>query len=101
MRVRMGWSGETEPNTWQKVDIELEEQDLLRMMQQNDLPAGIQDRLPTKVCYRLLQNEAEMMLLDKLQTVGYPPDKAAPRLAALITMNNQIVDSIKKMLTPA
>lgn len=101
MHVRMGWSGETEPNIWQKVDIELEEEDLYRLMRQSDLPAGIHERLPTKICYQLLQNEAEMMLLSKLQTVGYPPDKAAHRLADLIAMNNQIIDSIKKMLTSA
>lgn len=97
----MGWSGETEPNTWQKVDIELEEEDLNRLMQQNDLPAGLHGRLPTKVCYQLLQNEAEMMLLTKLRTVGYPQDKASARLAVLIGGNNAIIESIKKMLAPA
>lgn len=101
VRVRMGWSGETQPNTWQKVDIELEEEDLHRLMQENDLPDRLQDKLPTRVCYQLLQNEAEVMLLNKLKFYGYPVDKANARQAVLAGSSHEILAAIKNQLTAA
>lgn len=101
MRVRMGWSGETESNVWQKVDIELENEDLLRIFRENDLPDGLSDRLPTKVCYQLVQNEAETLLLTKLRTLGYPMDKANNRIAQLMSSSTEIIGQIKQHLAPA
>lgn len=98
VRVRMGWSGETQPNTWQKIDIELEEEDLQRLMRENDLPDDLQYRLPTKVCYQLLQNEAEVMLLNKMKFYGYPLDKATARTAVLIGSSNEIITAVKNQL---
>lgn len=101
MRVRMGWSGETESNTWQKLDIELEQDDLIRIFRENDLPDGLHERLPTKVCYTLLQNEAETLLLGKLRAYGYPADKANARIAWLLGSTNEIVTTIKNKLALA
>ncbi len=101
VRVRMGWSGETEPNTWQKVDVELEQEDLLRLFRENDLPVDLGDRLPTKVCFALLQNEAEMLLLNKLRGLGYPTAKANARIAVLLGGSDEIIKAVKAQLAPA
>lgn len=101
MRVRMGWSGETDSNVWQKFDVELEQDDLIRIFRENDLPDGLHERLPTKVCYQLLQNEAEMLLLSKLRAFGYPHDKASSRIAELLAGTVGIVDMVKKKLALA
>lgn len=97
----MGWSGETSNNTWQKVDIELEEEDLYRLMQENGFPADLHRRLPTKLCYQLLQNEAEILLMRKLRDYGYPGDKSNARVAVLLGSTNEIVSAIRGQLTPA
>ena len=101
MRVRMGWSGETQPNTWQKLDVELEQEDLERIFRENDLPEGLHDRLPTKVCFTLVNNEAEALLLNKLRSLGYPVDKANARMAVLLGSTNEIVTTIKDKLALA
>lgn len=101
MRVRMGWSGETSSNEWQKVDVELENEDLARIFRENDLPDGLPDRLPTKVCFTLLQNEAEQLLLNKLRGLGYPVEKANSRLAVLIGSTSEIISTIKDRLALA
>lgn len=101
MRVRMGWSGETESNVWQKVDIELESEDLARIFRENNLPDGLSERLPTKVCYQLVQNEAETLLLMKLRNIGYPVEKANGRIAELIGSSEEIIGQIKERLALA
>jgi hypothetical protein len=97
----MGWSGETQTNTWQKVDVELEQEDLIRIFRENDLPDGLHERLPTKVCYTLLQNEAETLLLSKLRTLGYPVEKANARMAVLMGSSTEIISQIQQKLAPA
>ena len=97
----MGWSGETQPNTWQKLDVELEQEDLERIFRENDLPDGLSDKLPTKVCFTLLNNEAEALLLNKLRTMGYPADKASARMAVLLGSTTEIVTTIKERLALA
>lgn len=96
MRVRLGWSGETESNTWHKVDIELEEEDLTRLLRENQLPEELSARLPTKVCFQLMQNDAEVLLLAKLRNLGYPHDKANARIATLIDGSNEIIAAVKR-----
>lgn len=100
MRVRMGWSGETESNKWQKIDVELEQEDLVRIFRENDLPEGLHGRIPTKVCFALLQNEAEVLLLNKLTNMGFPVAKANARIAMLLGASDQIVSTIKEKLAP-
>lgn len=101
VRVRMGWSGETANNIWQKVDVELEQEDLARIFRENNFPAGLDERLPTKVCFQLLQNEAEFLLLNKLRTLGFPGEQFAARQADLIQGTGEIIDAIKSQLAPA
>lgn len=94
----MGWSGETESSTWQKFDIELEQEDLERVLRENGMPEGMHERLPTQVCYQLLQNEAEKLLVTKLTSYGYPAEKAGGRVASLVAQTNNIVETIKSKL---
>lgn len=83
MHVRTGWSGEVEPNVWRKVDVELEEADLQRLMLEQSLPYDFHERLPVPVAFELLQAHAEILLLRKLTTLGYPTDKAIARIKEL------------------
>lgn len=101
MRVRVGWSGETSNNVWQKVDIELEEDDLARLLREADFPEGLAARLPAKVCYQLMQNEGEVMLLSKLKNFGYPVEQANARIAVLVGSSQQIIEAVKSKLQPA
>lgn len=100
MRVRLGWSGETSNNTWQKVDVELEEEDLIRLLREADLPDELNQRLPAKVCYQLLQNEGEILLLLKLKNLGYPAEQADTRIGQLLAVSRDIVEAIKTKLQP-
>lgn len=102
MRVRVGWSGEIEGN-WHKADVELEEEDLTRVLVDSDLPAQLRTRLPLRVAYQLLANDAEMLLLNKLDSsFGYPRDKAEDRIDALTKRNEAIIAAIKaNVLAPA
>lgn len=97
MHIRMGWSGETESNVWQKFDIELEQEDLTRLFRENGLPDGLDQRIPTRVCFQLLQNEAETLLLGKLTALGYPGDQASTRTAALNKQTAAIVGQLKDL----
>lgn len=93
MRVRTGWSGETQSNVWQKVAIELEEDDLARMLMEHGLPSFLHERLPALVAYELLQSQADILLLRKLITLGYPQDKALTRVNELSQMIAAIMAS--------
>lgn len=95
----MGWSGETASNVWNKVDVELEQDDLIRLFREHDLPDGLHERLPTKLCYTLLQNEAEMLLLNRLTYLGY--DQGNSRIAVLLGSTQNIVAQIKEKLQMA
>lgn len=78
MRVRQGWSGEVEPNRWAKFDLELEEDDLRRVLQQHDL-VGVDPPLAT--CFQILELEAERLVMVKLMTrYGYPEVAGRDRL---------------------
>lgn len=102
VQVRLGWSGEIEPNVWRKTDVELDENDLFRMLVEHEVcgcgvtEEQIVERLPTKVCFQLLQTEAEALLMKKLLTMGYPADKATGRIVHLEAENKQLLDAMKE-----
>lgn len=100
MRVRQGWSGETETNVWQKVDIDLDETDLFRLFNgaggYNNFPTL--SALGTEVAHKLLSNEAEILLLNKLVDLGYPKDTAKERQSLLTGQNQAIIAALKKTM---
>lgn len=97
----MGWSGETSSNTWQKVDVELENEDLVRVFREKEIPEDLIGQLPTLVCFTLLQNEAETLLLRKLETIGYDRSRSGERIAVMTAQNKEIVGAIRKQLASA
>ena len=101
MRVRMGWSGETESGQWQKADVELDEDDVTRLLLEHELPADIRTRLPAKLVFQLLQNAAEALLLTRLVAVGYPTGKAAARIAVVNQESVNIADAVRQKLAVA
>lgn len=101
MRVRVGWSGETDGNVWRKADVELEEQDLHRIMIDNDLPDELHERLPVKFAYQLLALEAEALLLGKLVALGYPSGTAMERVKSIENNQAAMLAALKQKYTPA
>lgn len=97
MRVRQGWSGETESNVWQKSDVELDEVDLQRMLADAEISAG-PEKLSTSVAFKLLLNEAEFLLLGKLKEQGFPAERASNRQATLSRQNEAILRAVKSAL---
>lgn len=96
VRVRQGWSGEVAPNTWAKADIELEEDDLRRLLiAEGVLPSQYDLRLilPPIDAYRLLEIEAEILLSLKLIT-RYGMDGAA-KLEQLRQAKAKIISQVK------
>lgn len=98
MQVRVGWSGETEPNQWKKADVTVDEGDLARILSEHGILNDIADRLPTRLVFHLMQNEAEILLMMRLIGQGYPTDKANARIAALNGTNDGILEQIKKQM---
>lgn len=97
----MGWSGETEPNQWNKADVTVDEGDLDRLLNEAGLPGGLGGKLPTKLVFQLLQNEAEMLLMTRLIGHGYPQEQGNGRIEAANNVNNIIIAQIKKQLAAA
>lgn len=93
MKVRHGWSGEIKPNVWGKVQIELEEEDLRRLLMQNDLPADFP--ISVNHAYQLLEVEAERLLTAKLiSRFGFD---GQDQLAALTEQRIKIIEKLKSM----
>lgn len=98
MQVRVGWSGETEPSQWKKCDVTVDEGDLARVLAGAELPPELAGKLPTKLVFHLMQNEAEILLLMRLIGQGYPADKANARMAVLSGVTGNILEQVKKQM---
>lgn len=98
MQVRVGWTGETEPNQWNKADVTVDEGDLDRLLAEAGVPGGLGGKLPTRLVFQLLQNEAEMLLMTRLMGQGYPAEKARARFEMVDGVNKNIMAEIKKQL---
>ncbi len=91
MQVRHGWSGEVDHNKWAKFDITLEEEDLRRLI--GDDKRRIID---TTVAYRLLELEAERLVMAKLVSrYGYNQVEGREILTSLRKQVESLVDSIE------
>lgn len=94
----MGWSGETQANVWQKIAVELEEEDLQRILNDNGLDRGLAGRLPAAICYKLLHNAAEEYVLRKLVDFDYPANVAGEKITQLREETDALVDAIADKL---
>jgi hypothetical protein len=83
MQVRQGWSGEIRPSVWAKFDVELDEEDLRRILMAHPrYDAGVAVSLP--VAYKLLELEAERLVTLKLaHRYGYDAEAAAETITKL------------------
>jgi hypothetical protein len=92
MRVTQGWSGEVEANRWAKVSVELDETDLLRLINEADGHSTYVDETPTAAVFKLLDGEAERLVLYKLMTAhGYPAEKGTARIREILTQRAELV----------
>lgn len=96
MRVRTGWSGEIEPNVWVKVDVDLDETDLRRILITAKLAPELADILSTTVVFQLLEAEAECLIIAKLVArYGQPVENVAEKLSAHRRTKEKIIAAIK------
>ncbi len=101
MRVKQGWSGEIEPNKWAKVSVEVDEQDLARMLREADIDVTL-DRVPLLTAYSLLEAEAERLVLLKLMIrLGYPQEQGSKELAAFEQSKINMLDNLRGLLAAA
>jgi hypothetical protein len=93
MRIRQGWSGEVEPGRWAKFDIELEEEDVFRILRKAGAGADDGARLTTGLVYQLLEAEAERLMYVKLtQRYGYPKAQSAAKIEKLEEQKQRLLD---------
>ncbi len=94
MQVRIGWSGEVEPNRWAKVDVTLEELDLRRVLREHEVYAE-----PTvTLAYQLMSAEGEILLTSKLvQRFGMSVGEGKDRIEKLRTTRDTILGRIRAL----
>lgn len=101
MRIRQGWSGQVSstPDRWAKFDIELEEDDLRRLLAAlPGYPAATMCILPTGVVFHLLEIEAEILVYTKLMlSYGYPAAEAQAKLTELRGRKAATLDKIREI----
>lgn len=99
MHVRQGWSGQVsrDPDRWAKFDIELEEQDLRRVL----AGAALESReVNTAKAFQLLELEAEILIYVKLiSRYGFPQTEGSQKIAELKNQKQAILDFLAA--TPA
>lgn len=107
MRVRHGWSGQTKRDVWAKFDVELEEDDLRRILAEADIAPSshtgmFASTMAVSECFQLLENEAERLVIAKLtHRYGFPHDEAAAKLAALAQEKNKIISRLRGLAEAA
>jgi hypothetical protein len=85
-----------QPNVWAKIDVELDDDDLRRLLH----AAGITDVHPadvaTEVAFQLLDSEAERFVLAKLMTsYGLPENTGRPRLVQLQETKDRALNRVR------
>lgn len=94
VRVRQGWSGEVAPNRWAKFDIELEEDDLRRILSMAQLPFS--SARSVDLAFQLLEVEAERLVYAKLvNRYGYPTDEGRDKINALNATKAKLLERIR------
>lgn len=100
MRVRQGWSGEVQPNRWAKISVELDEDDLGRILREADLMPSGPTQVPLMSAYTLLELEAERLILLKLIVRhGYDQETGGKELAAFEQARLGVLQQIRETLT--
>ncbi len=94
MKVKIGWSGETESNVWRKADISLDEGDFARMLREAQVPVDVASNLSTTAVHLLLDSEAEILLTRKLMQLGYPSETGNSRIEALEARKKAIFERL-------
>lgn len=93
MRIGHGWSGEIATNRWVKLKVELDENDLIRLLREAGLSSETQ--LRTVDAFRLLDAEAERLLLAKMiERYGYPEEQGRQQIADLLSAKKNVIDRL-------
>lgn len=97
MEVKHGWTGEVLSGTWRKVDVTVNDLDLLRVL----VGAGIEiapERVPLSIAWQILDAEAERFILVKLvRAHGYPQEQAKPRLIELAQTLSDLLAKVRAL----
>ncbi len=103
MRVKHGWSGEVSTNRWAKVDVELDDEDLRRLVKERTgLGVEALAHLSHSAAFSLLESEAERLLYIKLcQRHGMDKDTVRGLCKEILDMQNGICAALRKNLGAA
>jgi hypothetical protein len=102
VKVRQGWSGEVAPSRWAKFDIELEEEDLRRLLVPVFAPQPPPTQVPVDLSFRVLEIEAEILVMTKLVArYGYPREEGKTKVIDLQRLRDRLLQSFKKEATDA
>lgn len=100
MKIRQGWSGQVarDPDRWAKFDIELEEDDLRRMLLAGRVPEGIATKLiTTTTAFQLMELEAEILIYVKLiARYGYPAAEGTTKITELKKQKQELLDKLSQ-----
>jgi hypothetical protein len=98
VHIRDGWTGEYEPNRWGKVNVDLAEEDLLRLVIEAGIPHAVVPSIPVRMVYELLSSEAEILMLVKLITrYGYPAKDGRARITQLEQVKSSTLEKIRAL----
>lgn len=95
MRVGQGWSGEVKPNVWAKVNIELDDSDIQRVLNEENLHNLAVTDVPTDLAYQLLDILAERYVMAKLiHSHGFDPEKGMGRMMELDVNRRKVLGQL-------
>ncbi len=94
VRVSQGWSGEVSSTQWAKFKVELDEEDLRRLL----AVAGVNPQhVSVPQAFALLEIEAERLVLTKLMSrYGYPADAGQVRLSSLAQQKTLLLSRLPR-----
>jgi hypothetical protein len=95
MKVKQGWSGEVESNKWAKVGVELDEDDLGRLLRQHGITTNPSD-VPLMMAFSILELMTERLVLLKLMVRhGYPQDQGVKELEESDLALKSLMDQVR------
>ncbi len=98
MLVRQGWTGEVQENRWAKIDVELDEGDLGRLLREAGITAPTEG-VPLLLAYSLLEVEAERLVLMKLIIRhGYSKEQGSRELSEFEQSRTALIGQIRSVV---
>lgn len=92
MKIRRGWSGETSVNEWSKLDVELETEDIEKILNENEI--SYKD-ISIRDLFLLVGVETEILVMADAASHGA---KVVEKLAGLKDRKSDTISRIKQKI---